>query len=106
MRLSLKRVKRLAHHACMDVQRTVGGWILRMGEAARKFRRLADIWDLISQDDWYLSDIFPDDKLIPIDQIQPAPPRKRPSFLNKQTYPIMNPREIMSRRNRSLPQFC
>ncbi|MGD1917590.1 MAG: hypothetical protein ACFCAD_01150 [Pleurocapsa sp.] len=25
MRLSLKRVLRLAHHACMDVQRTVGG---------------------------------------------------------------------------------
>lgn len=34
----------------MNVQRTVGGWILRMGDKARKFRRLADIWDLISQD--------------------------------------------------------
>lgn len=67
----------------MDVQRTVGGWILRMGKAARKFRRLADIWDLISQDDWYLSDVLPDDKLIPIDQIQPAPPRKRPIFRDK-----------------------
>ena len=28
MRLSLTRVKRLAHQACMDVQKTVGGWIL------------------------------------------------------------------------------
>ena len=34
MRLSLKRVLRLAHHACMDVQRTVGGWILKMGDKA------------------------------------------------------------------------
>ena len=64
MRLSLKRVKRLAHHACMDVKRTVGGWILSMGRVARKFCRLADIWDIISQDDWNLSDVFPDDKLI------------------------------------------
>ena len=39
MRLSLKRVLRLAHHACMDVQRVAGGWILRMGGLARKFRR-------------------------------------------------------------------
>ena len=90
----------------MDVQRTVGGWILRMGKAARKFRRLADIWDLISQDDWYLSDVLPDDKLIPIDQIQPAPPRKRPIFRDKQTYPMMTSREVMSRRNRGLPKCC
>ncbi len=37
MRLSLKRVLRLAHDACLDVQRTIGGWILRMGDRARKF---------------------------------------------------------------------
>ena len=43
IRLSLKRVLRLAQQACMDVQRTVGGWILKMGDKARKFRRLADI---------------------------------------------------------------
>jgi hypothetical protein len=54
MRLSLQRVMRLAHQACMDVKRTVGGWILRMGDKARKFRRLADIWDLLSQDEFYL----------------------------------------------------
>ncbi len=106
MRLSLKRVKRLAHHACMDVQRTVGGWILRMGSAARKFRRLADIWDLISQDDWNLSDVLPDDKLIPIDQIQPPPPRKRPTPHDKQIYPMITPREVITPRNRSLAKGC
>ena len=35
MRISLKRVLRLAHDASIDVQRTVGGWILRMGDKAR-----------------------------------------------------------------------
>jgi hypothetical protein len=79
IRLSVKRVMRLAHHACMDVHRTVGGWILEMGDKARKFRRLADIWDILSPDDWCLSeDIFPEDKLIPIEQIQPPKPRPRP----------------------------
>ena len=63
MRISLKRVLRLAKDACMNVQRTVGGWILLMGDKARKFRRLADIWDLLSQDNWYLEEIFPQDKL-------------------------------------------
>ena len=64
MRLSLKRVLRLAHHACMDVKRTVGGWILQMGDQARKFRRLADIWDILSVDEFILSEIFPPEKLI------------------------------------------
>lgn len=78
MRLSLKRVMRLAHHACMDIQCTVEGWILKMGHLARKFRRLADIWDILSQDNWYLSNIFPEDKLISLDKIQPPKPRNRP----------------------------
>ena len=42
MRISLKRVLRLAHDACMNVQRTVGGWILRMGDKALLARSLAD----------------------------------------------------------------
>ena len=73
-RISLKRVLRLAHDACMDVQRTVGGWILRMGDKARKFRRLADIWYILSQDNWFLSELFAPDKLIAVDLIQPPRP--------------------------------
>ena len=98
MRLSLKRVLRLAHHACMDVQRTVGGWILRMGDKARKFRRLADIWDLISQDDFLLSDIFPEDKLVAIDLILPPRPRKKLTPPEKKTFPLIRPEEVLRRR--------
>lgn len=92
MRISFKRVLRLAHDACMDVQRTVGGWILKMGDKARKFKRLADIWDILSQDEWYLEDVFPKDKLIAIDLIQPPKLRKLPINFRpkqpKQPFPI------------------
>ena len=89
MRLSLKRVLRLAHHACMDVQRTVGGWILRMGDKARKFRRLADIWDLISVDEFILSEIFPPEKLIAVELIQPPKRRQTAALGDKIARPIM-----------------
>jgi hypothetical protein len=78
MRLSLKRVLRLAHHACMDVQKTVGGWILKMGDKARRFRRLIDVWDVLSVDEFILSEIFPPEKLIDVNLIQPPKPRTRP----------------------------
>lgn len=100
MRLSLKRVLRLAHDACLDVQRTIGGWILRMGDRARKFKRLADIWDLLSVDEFVLSEIFPEDQLIAIDLIQPPPPRKKPQPLEKKTFPSMHPEDIL--RNRTM----
>ena len=102
MRLSLRRVMRLAHQACMDVQRTVGGWILRMGNTARKFRRLADIWDLISQDEFYLSDIFPEDQLIDVELIVPARMPKRPTPPDKTTFPLRRPEDIMRQRTVTL----
>jgi transposase-like protein len=102
MRISLKRVLRLAHQACMDVQRTVGGWILRMGKKARKFRRLADIWDLISQDDFHLSDIFPEEKLIAVELIVPARLPKRPMPPDKTTFPLMRPEDIIRQRTVTL----
>ena len=100
MRISLKRVLRLAHDACMEVKRTVGGWILKMGNKARKFKRLADIWDILSQDNWYLSEIFAPDKLIAIDLIQPPRPKKLPTLPDKTTRPLMRPEDIM--RNREI----
>ena len=100
VRISLKRVLRLAHDACMDVKRTVGGWILLMGDKARKFRRLADIWDILSQDNWYLSEIFTPDKLIAIDLIQPPRPRKPPVLPDKTTRPLMHPSDVI--RNRTM----
>ncbi|MGK7899650.1 MAG: hypothetical protein AB4372_40055 [Xenococcus sp. (in: cyanobacteria)] len=100
IRLSLKRVLRLAHQACMDVQRTVGGWILKMGDKARKFRRLADIWDILSVDEFILSEIFPEDKLVAIDLILPPRKRTKPELPDKKTFPLMHPQDIM--RNRAM----
>jgi hypothetical protein len=102
MRISLKRVLRLAHDACMDVKRTVGGWILRMGNKARKFRRLADIWDLLSQDEFYLSDIFPEEKLIAVELIVPARLPKRPMPPEKTTFPLISPEDVIRRRTMTL----
>ena len=104
MRVSLHRVLRLAHYACMDVQRTVGGWILKMGDKARKFRRLFDIWDILSQDDWVLSDIFASDTLIPINRIQLPRPRKRPTPPSKQTMPLVCPTTVQLWRKIGLPK--
>jgi hypothetical protein len=106
MRLSLRRVMRLAHQACMDVQRTVGGWILRMGNTARKFRRLADIWDLLSQDEFYLSDIFPEDKLIAVELIVPPRMPKRPMPPEKKTFPLISREEVLRRRRMGMPKCC
>ena len=100
MRISFKRVLRLAKDACMDVRRTVGGWILKMGDKARKFRRLADIWYLLSQDNWYLEEIFPQDKLVAVNLILPPSPRKPPTLPDKQTKPLMRPSDIL--RNREI----
>lgn len=91
IRLSLKRVLRLAHQACMDIKRTVGGWILKMGDKARKFRRLADIWDILSVDEFILSEIFPKNKLVAVDAILPPRRRTRPEPPEKTTFPLMHP---------------
>jgi hypothetical protein len=95
IRLSLQRVMRLANQACMDIKRTVGGWILKMGDKARKFRRLADIWEILSQDRWYLSDIFPEDKLISLDKIQSHSPRKRQILPDKQTMSLIHSEKVL-----------
>ena len=102
MRISLKRVLRLAKDACMNVQRTVGGWILRMGDKARKFRRLADIWYILSQVNWYLEEIFPQDKLVAVELILPPRPRKPPTLPDKQTRPLMRPSDILRNRTMTL----
>ncbi|MFM2311875.1 MAG: hypothetical protein RLZZ04_1151 [Cyanobacteriota bacterium] len=105
MRISLKRVLRLAHDACMDVKRTVGGWILKMGNKARKFRRLADIWDILSQDEFYLSDIFLEDQLIAPELILPARLPKRPMPAEKTTFPLIRPEDVIRRRTMKLVKY-
>ena len=102
IRLSLKRVLRLAHQACMDVHRTVGGWILKMGDKARKFRRLADIWDILAVDDFLLNEIFPPEKLIAIDAILPPKRRTRPEPRGREIFPLMHPRDVIRNRTMAL----
>ena len=109
MRISLKRVLRLAHRACMDVKRTIGGWILKMGSKARMFRRLADIWAILSQDEWHLSDIFAPDKLIPLDKIKPPRQRELPATyyprMPKQPFPITR-EDLLKERELKALRFC
>jgi hypothetical protein len=93
---------RLAHQACMDIKRTVGGWILKMGDKARKFRRLADIWEILSQDEWHLSDIFAPEKLIPLDKIQSHSPRKRSISPEKQTTLPIDSEFVLESHSRNL----
>lgn len=72
------------------------------GDKARRFRRLADIWYILSQDEWYLSDIFAEDKLIAVDLILPARLPKRPMPAQKTTFPLINPEDVLRRRSMSL----
>lgn len=59
-RPSLSRVLKLARNACMELERSEKGkWTLRMGKLIRTFAKLRDIWLLLTQEEWLLSDIFP-----------------------------------------------
>lgn len=57
-RPSLKRVLKLAQDACLAVQRVRGGWMLKLGNLARRFKRLSQIWELLITDNWILSELF------------------------------------------------
>lgn len=70
-RPSIKRVMRLVADACMEVQRVAGGWLLKFGKLTRRFRKLREIWEIFTTDNWHLSDVFPPAK-------EEAPPQARP----------------------------
>lgn len=58
-RPSLKRVLQLVGDACMTLERIKGGWLLKLGRSlSRRFRKLSQIWELLIQDDWSLSELF------------------------------------------------
>lgn len=71
-----------------------------MGSKARKFRRLVDIWDLISVDEFILSEIFPPEKLIVVERVRPPKRRNRPEPRKKTTRPLMRPEDVI--RNRTM----
>ena len=60
-RPNFKRVIKLVTDACMELQRVAGGWLLKLGHRQRRFKKLLEIWELFLADDWFLSDIFPDE---------------------------------------------
>ncbi len=57
-RVTYHRVLRLAREACMDLVKEGKKWILKMGNLTREFKTLRQIWEVLIQDDWILSDIF------------------------------------------------
>jgi len=89
VRFSFKRVAQLVRQCCMELLRWGSGWLLRMGNhRARKFKSLKDIWNLLNQEDWCLSDILPPD-LPP-----PLPPKSvklpLPKLESKETFPYVS----------------
>lgn len=79
------RVLKLARGACMDLKRVAGGWLLELGNQCRKFKKLSQVWDLFTTDDWVLSEIF---------NPPPAPKRDRvlvPKPILPVRYPVIAP---------------
>jgi hypothetical protein len=104
IRPSLQRVMRLAHQAGLEIVRSAKGWLLKMGKLARQFRRLADIWELLCQEDWYLSEIFAPEFLVSADVVS-VPPKKR-QFVTaiKQVYPFISASTVELWRKIGLPK--
>lgn len=57
------------------------GWELSMGSLKRRFRSLKDIWELLTQEDWFLSDIFPPAQRAPKKRCAPRLPFRHPVLI-------------------------
>lgn len=83
-RPSLKRVLKLVSEACMNLSRVPGGWLLKLGSLARRFRKLSQIWEILLQDDWVLSEVFTEpvkvrSRSIPVPRLLPRNPSIAPA---------------------------
>lgn len=59
-RLSEKRVAKMAASACLKlVRHKVKGWVISIGNACQWYRSLWDIWAILSQESWSLSELIP-----------------------------------------------
>jgi len=76
-RPSFKRVFALAQAACLNISKALtGGWLLTMGERLKRgFKTLKEIWELLTVDDWHLTDLF-------------CPPPKEPVYVAPLFAPI------------------
>jgi len=71
---SFARVKRMADEACLELTKEGKHFVISMGNKCRRvFRKLRDIWEFLSQDDWALSDLFPQ-----LDPQKAAKPKGKP----------------------------
>lgn len=80
MRPTLKRVLKLAHDASLTIARVTGGWMLKLGNLTRRFKRLTQIWELLIEDDWILSEIFTTPEPIRVRRVLPKPILRNPSI--------------------------
>lgn len=86
-----ERIEKFAADAFIRLERVKGGWLLKMGKLVRHFRFLRQIWEILTQEDWVLSDLFPPQK--PRATARPrlpyrAPvllPNRRPAFVYQST---------------------
>jgi hypothetical protein len=104
VRPSLQRVMRLAHQAGLEIVRSSKGWLLKMGKLARQFGRLADIWLLLCEEDWYLSEIFAPELLASADVVSIAPRKRLFPAVIKQVYPLISALTVELWRNIGLPK--
>jgi len=58
VRPSFKRTIQLVHQACMSLERCGRKWLLKMGHLQRTFASLKEIWQLLNQKDWVLTEVF------------------------------------------------
>lgn len=57
-RASETRARRLADQAGMSLSRWGRGWIVRFGKKRRWFKTLKEVWLVLTQPDWGLTDFF------------------------------------------------
>ncbi len=71
---SFSRVKRMAQMACLQLSRENSSYVLSMGDKCKRtFKKLRDIWEFLSQEEWALSDLFPQ-----LDPEKAAKPKGKP----------------------------
>jgi hypothetical protein len=56
---SFSRVKRMAEAACLELKKVGKHFVVSMGSTSRTFKKLREIWEFLCQEDWNLSDLFP-----------------------------------------------
>ncbi len=100
LRPSIQRIMRMAASACLDLIRTTKGWVLKLGNKARQFYHLADIWYFLSKKEWTLDELFVPELCISVKEIVPRKRQeKKPTPLSSPyREPMLKPWEIMQRR--------